>query len=323
MLAFKFPNESPKYFMGGWKRSSFSAIHENEFFITNFLKSKVFTFDISNQQRLSDFPSEEYFSFLEEAPFAIQQENYLEDLDHFKKQMTVQGIEKAIYSRVKISDRPESIAFFFRQLCNKYGSNAFVYCVSSEYFGTWIGATPEILLEGNSHKMKTTSLAGTKLNIETPWTTKEKEEQQIVTDYINTILRTHIEQNNIERSAPYTFFTGAVHHLKSDFEFSLPKDDWYQLMNDLHPTPAVCGVPTKAAMELILSSEKHFREFYTGIIGLQRKNQLKSFVNLRCMQVLAEVCALYVGGGITSDSNTKSEWEETENKSLTLLRLQS
>lgn len=321
VLAYKFPDEPPKYFEGEWKRASLSSISENEFFITDFQKSEVFTFDLTHQATLLDFPNEEHFFYIDEIPFAIQQEEYLRDLDQFKKQMSSLGIEKAIYSRVKISTKPKSLDFFFRKLCEKYASNALIYCVSSEHFGTWIGATPEILLEGNPSCMKTTSLAGTKLNATTPWTPKEKEEQQIVTDYISSILSTHLNKKDIHISSPYTFNTGAVFHLKSDFQFTLPKVNWFGLMNDLHPTPAVCGVPTKAAKALILSSEKHSRAFYTGIIGLRRQNELKSFVNLRCMQLLGEESALYLGGGITSDSNTEAEWEETENKSHTLLRL--
>jgi isochorismate synthase len=44
-------------------------------------------------------------------------------------------------------------------------------------------------------------------------------------------------------------------------------------------------------------------------------------VNLRCCQVTKGKINLYVGGGYTKDSNPEMEWQETENKSRTILNL--
>ena len=43
------------------------------------------------------------------------------------------------------------------------------------------------------------------------------------------------------------------------------------------------------------------------------------FVNLRCMQIKGQNALIYVGGGVTKDSNAKDEWEETVNKAQTML----
>jgi isochorismate synthase len=56
-------------------------------------------------------------------------------------------------------------------------------------FGTWIGATPEVLLSIENEEVKTISLAGTKKsNDESAWNAKEKEEQAIVTQFIEQTL---------------------------------------------------------------------------------------------------------------------------------------
>ena len=124
-----------------------------------------------------------------------------------------------------------------------------------------------------------------------------------------------------DKSEVETVKNGAVYHLRTNYSFELPTYKWNALIDSLHPTPAVCGSPRELAMELIRDFEHHDREFYTGLVGIKGLTRLEIFVNLRCMQVLGDGYALYVGGGITKDSDLASEWRETENKSQTLLNI--
>ncbi len=88
----------------------------------------------------------------------------------------------------------------------------------------------------------------------------------------------------------------------------------------MHPTPAVAGYPKQKAIDFILENENYNREFYTGYFGFINKDKSsKLFVNLRCMQIEKKKLSVYVGGGITKDSNPLNEWQETEDKSKTLL----
>jgi isochorismate synthase len=113
-----------------------------------------------------------------------------------------------------------------------------------------------------------------------------------------------------------------------------------KLISAIHPTPAVCGLPKGSAKKFILENENYNREFYTGFLGelnlkktLQRNGNRKNrenqayasitktsalFVNLRCMKLEAKQAVLFVGGGITKDSNPVAEWEETSNKAQTM-----
>jgi isochorismate synthase len=92
-------------------------------------------------------------------------------------------------------------------------------------------------------------------------------------------------------------------------------------MESLHPTPAVSGLPQAISLELIDSLEKHQRELYAGYIGLVEENQASVYVNLRCCQLSQGKIHLYLGGGYTKDSDPQNEWEETVNKSKTILDL--
>ncbi|MDP4184710.1 MAG: chorismate-binding protein, partial [Bacteroidota bacterium] len=79
-------------------------------------------------------------------------------------------------------------------------------------------------------------------------------------------------------------------------------------------------LPKNKSKEIILQTEKHDREFYSGFlgkIGVEQKTDL--FVNLRCMKILPEHFQLFAGGGLTIDSECDKEWEETNQKIQTLL----
>ena len=189
--------------------------------------------------------------------------------------------------------------------------------LSAESTGTWLAATPELLLKSKHNTINTVALAGTKTPNEN-WTEKEKEEQHIVLLEILKVL----QKNNcaeVHHSETYTADAGKIQHLKTDISsVTNNKDDWKKILFDLHPTPAVCGLPTEKAKTFILANEKHDRSLYTGFVGLVEENTQQFYVNLRCMQLTTTKANLYVGGGITAPSNLDREWEETERKSGTL-----
>ena len=74
------------------------------------------------------------------------------------------------------------------------------------------------------------------------------------------------------------------------------------------------------AKELIQDLEVHSRKFYCGFIGINKPNDKQFFVNLRCMELMKNTALLYVGGGITRDSNALNEWKETNYKAKTLIK---
>ena len=74
------------------------------------------------------------------------------------------------------------------------------------------------------------------------------------------------------------------------------------------------------AKKFISKKENYDRKYYTGYLGPWRlNNDLRLFVNLRCMEVKDDHLVLYAGGGITSKSVPEKEWEETIQKASTLL----
>lgn len=81
-----------------------------------------------------------------------------------------------------------------------------------------------------------------------------------------------------------------------------------RVLDELHPTSAVCGMPKHQALEFILAHEGYDRQFYSGFLGpVHMEGRSSLFVNLRCMQLAADYASLYVGGGITAQSDPASE----------------
>lgn len=317
-LAYKFPGKNKVIKSGSWEKTTMEALPEDKFFITDFEKQLCYAFNPSNESVRQD---KVFFSFRTTNDiFAVNRNSYLNGLDIFKHEFEPRGIEKAVFSRINLVEKQEDVSLLdlFHKMADTYGNEALVYLATGPQFGTWMGATPETLVHGGDIGIRSMALAGTKSNEEEEWTDKEYYEQELVASYIEEIINaqspTKFEKSNLE-----TVKNGAVYHLRTNYSFELPPHKWNALIDSLHPTPAVCGSPRELAMELIKDFEPHDRDFYTGIVGVKGLTKLEVFVNLRCMQVLKNHYALYVGGGITKDSDLASEWLETEFKSQTLL----
>lgn len=241
------------------------------------------------------------------------------------KQAADKKVSKIIAARVIKAQKPvdfDAVSLFTR-LCKKY-PHAFVSLVYTNEFGLWIGASPEILLHVGNGTYKTYSLAGTKANnkenLNKAWGIKEMEEQAIVTKYITKELA-KVTGQPLKITGPETTEAGNLLHLRTTISFKGNNTNgWQSVVKALHPTPAVAGLPKQKAIDFILAHEKAQRSFYSGYLGPVNLNgQVNLYVNLRCMQVLKNKLAVYVGCGVTASSNPDSEWRESKIKSETLL----
>ena len=233
------------------------------------------------------------------------------------------AIQKVVVSRLHKQDFNQNIAESFVRLLGAY-PNAMVYYWSHPQTGTWMGATPETLLNLAGAKCKTMALAGTLAyedNKLPKWSSKEIDEQQMVTDFIKQQLEVLYPNDAIKPTEAYTKRAGNLFHLCADFEFDINEVALLELVQSLHPTPAVSGVPVTKSLEFINAFETHERKYYAGFLGPISKEAAHIYVNLRCASVEKSQLTLYVGGGITSESNIVAEWEESQRKAETLLNV--
>jgi len=251
--------------------------------------------------------------------------------------------KKVVLSREETVETSEDPIELFQKILATYPT-AFVYCWYHPKVGMWLGATPETLLKIENKRFKTMALAGTqeyKGTLEVEWTAKEYEEQQFVTDYI--IENFKSAASRISVSDTKTVQAGNLLHLQTEISGILNSENLKTILDKLHPTPAVCGVPRETSKAFILKEELYDRAFYSGFLGelnikektsrnTNRRNvennayaAIKTvsnlFVNLRCMQWQNGEVTLYLGGGITKDSNAVAEWEETVAKAKVMKKV--
>ncbi|BFO64278.1 chorismate-binding protein [Chryseobacterium sp. KCF3-3] len=250
---------------------------------------------------------------------AETKEEYCNTLQQVIEVIKENNLPKLVYSRRKIFTNFHTINYTesFKNLCKSY-PNAFRY-LFNDGKNAWMGAFSEVLGKFNktTHEFETMALAGT-LPVSEEWSEKEIEEQKPVTNYIQSILTNY--SDTIDQSETYDHISGNIKHLRTDFKTSIKPEDLDKIIQDLHPTPAVCGIPKDFCNENIRKYEKFSREFYAGYIKVETDENILYFVNLRCARLYKDSVHVFVGGGITAQSDPEKEWRETELKSEAILK---
>ncbi len=264
-------------------------------------------------------------------------ERYAADFRRFHEALSEGRFRKLVLARRKSipgGGTAEAEALF-NEACRRY-PRMMIALVSTPQSGTWLMATPETLLRGIGKEWHTVALAGTMplteeqlASFDQPignpgtapeWSAKNRAEQQVVADYLDERLR--LFSNRVEQQPVRTVRAGHLAHLRSDFTFRLSRPDRLgALLEGLHPTPAVCGLPKEEARDFIRRNESAPRHYYSGFMGpLGMEEGTHLYVSLRCMRLLPDRCVLYAGGGLLPESRAENEWRETEQKMKTMLQ---
>lgn len=250
-------------------------------------------------------------------------QHYMAAFELFIAPLREKRFQKLVLSRAVTHPLSEDFSPLeaFIRACNSY-PRMMIYLCHTPVSGTWMGSTPEILLSGHGREWHTVALAGT-LEIENgvlpaEWDSKNKEEQEYVANYIRHIVSKFGDE--MMEKGPYTARAGQIVHLKTDFRFQMKDTDRPgNLLQELHPTPAVCGLPKEEAFRFIPDHEGYDRGYYSGFIGwLDPEGHTDLYVNLRCMEIVSGGATLYAGGGILALSEMESEWKETGEKMKTM-----
>jgi isochorismate synthase len=258
--------------------------------------------------------------------------DFLQNVEQALHAIEAGWLEKVVPSRIKEVELNPNLDLIqlFHSLAERY-PHALISLVSSPATGTWLGATPELLVSQSQEGVfKTVALAGTQPFVagadlkKTTWTQKDIEEQALVSRYIINCFK-KIRLREYEEHGPRTYRAGNLLHLKTDYVVDTRATHFPQLasvmLKLLHPTSAVCGMPLEPALQFLRSHEPHARELYAGFLGpVDVSGSTDVFVNLRCMQWLGNRARLYAGAGVTADSDPAAEWNETEMKMNTILK---
>lgn len=191
--------------------------------------------------------------------------------------------------------------------------------------GLW-GASPETLVHVDHRRINARVLAGSAArgwdsasDLEAASTlaasAKDREEHAYATSSVIAALSPHC-RSIVGASTPFTLRLSNVWHLASDIEGVLGSTSTiFDLLDSLHPTAAVAGVPTDRALATIADIEAIPRGHYAGPIGwVDGSGDGEWAIALRCAQWNDSQIVAHAGAGIIVGSDPESEFAETELK---------
>lgn len=243
-------------------------------------------------------------------------QEYSIEVENIIQTLSAAGQGKIVMARVIVGKKYLDIAEIFYKLSRKF-PESFIFCFSTPITGCWIGASPELLLEGQNGFFNSMALAGTRaIGSHSTWDTKNIEEQQIVTEFIMETFLANGLNPILEETINKP--TGSIEHICTPI-FAENKDfnkcRLEKLLKSLSPTPALCGYPKDFALQQIKEHELFDRGCYGGFCGpFHSVNEFTFNVTLRCAYITQSNYCIYSGGGVTRFSSVKDEWEETSLK---------
>jgi len=195
----------------------------------------------------------------------------------------------------------------------------------------FFGASPELLLKVNKESLVSEALAGSTRRgnnenedneLETLLLNSEKNlyEHKLVVEHITNTLKSYAEAEPEIDKLSVRKLSNIQHLLTKVSCQNNTGSNIFGLVKELFPTPAVCGVPKDAALNLIEDLETEQRGLYSGIVGwFNFNNSVELVVGIRSALNVGNKIYAYAGAGIVADSKPDDEYSETEIKLNSIL----
>ena len=235
---------------------------------------------------------------------------------------------KAVLARELIvtADRPIDTARVIRRLHQRFGT-AVVFALDG-----FVGASPELLVSRSRDVVKAHPLAGTAARSSDPQvdgrlaagllaSDKDHIEHRITIDWLLDTLLPFCSYVDAEPE-PTLVSLANVHHLGTRVQgrLSSPPASVLELVEALHPTPAVGGDPQGLALELIARYERADRGRYAGPVGWVDGDGNGAFaVAIRSAEISGPTARVFAGVGVVADSDPQAELAETRAKFQAML----
>lgn len=201
---------------------------------------------------------------------------------------------------------------------------ACLFCIETPEF-SFLGATPERLFYREGRQIFIEAVAGTRkrgcnpkedaaLKEELLKSDKDLREIWPVQRFLKEALQPLVE-DPVVFSQIRVHETAHVQHLYSQGQARLKKGICdAEIIEKLHPTPALAGFPQNKAKQMIEQLEPFSRGFYGGVFGWTTEERSEWVVAIRCCLIEKKVATLFSGTGIVQGSHSQLEWEELDQK---------
>ena len=234
--------------------------------------------------------------------------------------------EKVVLARKATFEfnEPLNAAFLLHSL-KQNTSQCFHFCFQPASGAAFVGASPERLYRRELDFIRTEAIAGSRPRGLSPdqdqafsheLITNEKDlrEHGYVVQYIHEAL-TDLCSVSEANAKPSLLKLTRCQHLLTTFRGHLRRDvKDADLLERLHPTPAVGGWPTDRAIDDISRLEPFDRGWYAGPVGWISRDAAQFVVGIRSGLIEGPRLHLFSGAGIVDGSTPESEWDEIENK---------
>ncbi|KAM0929018.1 hypothetical protein ACQ4PT_001862 [Festuca glaucescens] len=213
------------------------------------------------------------------------------------------------------------------------GQNAYQFCIQPPDAPAFVGNSPEQLFHRKYLNISSEALAGTRARGKTRaddfqigqdllLSTKEDTEFTIVRDSIKKKLEMICNEVVVNPSKALRKLP-RVQHLSAQLAARLRnEDDEFDILNALHPSPAVCGLPTEEARQFIRDYEIFDRGMYAGPVGWFGGAESEFAVGIRSALLgKGHSTLVYAGAGIVEGTNPSFEWDELDLKASQFAKL--
>ena len=241
--------------------------------------------------------------------------------------------QKIVLSRqvkLELSDVP-TLPHLLSQLSEKYPlCYIFAYRSNKSVF---FGASPEKLAKISHGWIEADALAGStprgkteeediRLANELLSSRKNLAEQNAVVEFIANSFTGFSEEINYS-SKPIIRKLPNIQHLWTPIRAKLKTNKTlFSILKEIHPTPAICGVPWNIALSSIKAMEDHRRGLFAGIIGwFNFESEGEFAVAIRSALLKEKELYAFAGCGIVNGSDPEEEFEETELKLKPIMSL--
>ncbi|MGM8365159.1 isochorismate synthase [Virgibacillus sp. W0181] len=230
--------------------------------------------------------------------------------------------------RVKL-DKQAEVSVILKKLIEKQ-KNSYIFAFEQDE-DCFIGATPERLVKIQGKDLLSTCLAGTaprgntaeedkQISEELFHDEKNREEHEYVVQMIKKSMKSYCTDIDIP-AQPVVYHLKNLHHLYTPVQAKLKEDaSIFDIIEKLHPTPALGGVPRDASLAFIREHEQMDRGWYGAPVGWLDSNENGEFaVAIRSGLIQGDEVSLFAGCGVMKDSDPELEFEETNVKLLPML----
>jgi menaquinone-specific isochorismate synthase len=221
--------------------------------------------------------------------------------------------------------RDLDIRVMLRRLTDRYPDCYTFACANM------VGATPELLIRRQDDDVSSLVLGGTARRGQDPAedatlgaallaSAKEREEHEYAVVGVRSVLADRCDRLEVDPGPSLMRFANVQHlatWITGQLAAGLPASDHsvLALADALHYTPAVCGTPAEAAMDLIRDLEVMDRGRYAGPVGwVDARGNGEWGIALRCAEVEGNRARLFAGCGIVAGSDPAAELAETQAK---------